>query len=764
MSRTLLKSGSKISLVNPQNGGTIDLEIISDYLGEGGNCIVYEAKTEDTRLTCKYRLKELYPENIDGIFRGENNQLIIPESCRGEYIKAGERFEQSLELLWNFAYSDDTGCYTVCPLGKFEGRATNGVPAKYLITQWMPSDSISTVNLCGGYDLKLAVKICLKTAAAIKEFQKNGYINFDIKPENILYSPKTDTIAFFDTDTVFKKEEAKNIQISFSDGAAPEIVNGFEGLYSEKSDVFSIGSMLHRFITGENYFSGQYSLNISSTQDGLEKYDMCKNAAPEALSLILRIFKSCNCGNPAKRCDTETLVDMLKQLDVLLDSQTYVINSELAFSSSEVNNFYIKESKMQKVGAILNYFYSVLFFIFMTVFIILVCMIEKLKAYVIVPCIICLIITLILKVMIFNRSEKKAISKICTDNCFKQYKTVLGFVNALNNNQLFEISSPEFISEVENKRHSFRIIIGASAITAGVISAFISLLLNCFPFLVALYAVIMLIIFVIDYAYSTSVINDMYNSKFSSNNDKRNIKEIYSFENNYIEHTALSKECIRYIIYNEYKRQCNEWGCADVITKMLAGVITFFLALICFPNLCYVSEYFHISEGLADHTLLYICGFIYCAVSAITVINSQKFYTYAKDILFSVYTYTDENEYIREKFLEYSQKSEICDISFARGIYNFAIAQIEKGIPIYKLKEAERPTFIQFCTSHKARARSYFLLITIAIVCIIVWHFEVYHAFIPIIAASTIFQLWYYKYGAYAFNRMRFKLKNETDK
>lgn len=441
MSRKILKSGNKISLVNSQNGGIINLEIISEPLGYGGSCIVYEAKSEDTRLACKYRLKELYPENMDGIFRDEDNQLIVPESCRDEYIKACKRFEKSLELLWNFAYSDDTGCYTVCPLGKFEGHTQNGIPAKYLITQWMPSDSISTVNLCGGKDLKLAVKICFKTAAAIKEFHKNGYINFDIKPENILYSSKTDTIAFFDTDTVFKKD-LRSDPISFSSGAAPEVVNGFEALYSEKSDVFSIGSMLHRFITGENYFSGQYSLNIPKVQDNLEKYDICKNAAPEVISLIRRIFESCNCGNPAKRCNTEQLVNMLSQLDTLLDSQTYVRNSDLAFSSSEVNDFYFKENQKQKADTILDHIYSVLFFIFMTTLMILILLIEKLKTYVIVPCIICLIIMLILKATIFNRSEKAAISKVCADNCFKQYKTVLGFANELNNNQLFEISSP----------------------------------------------------------------------------------------------------------------------------------------------------------------------------------------------------------------------------------------------------------------------------------------------------------------------------------
>lgn len=759
MGREILKKGSKISLKNSQSEEIIDLEIISEPLGEGSSCIVYEARSGDSRFSCKFRLKELYPESIKGIYRDENNQLIVPESCREDYMKASGRFEKSLDLLWKLAYSDDTGCYTVCPLGEFEGRVQNGISAKYLITQWLPSDSINTVNLCGKNDLKLAVKICLKTAAAIKEFHKKGYINFDIKPENILYSPKNDTIAFFDTDTVFKIGEETDA-VSFSDGAAPEIANGYKELYSEKSDIFSVGSMLHRFITGKNYFPGQYSLNDSEAYNDLGKYDMCKNAAPEVLSLIYRIFKSCNSGNPAKRCDTESLFDMLGQLDILLDSQVYVINSELAFSGKEIDDFYCKEKQRQKADTILNNFYSVLFFAFSSILITLMLFSEKLKNYAVLPCIICLTVMLILKEMIFGRSKSAAISKVCTDNCFDEYKTVLGFINALDNSQLFEISAPDFISDVEAKRHSFRIIIGSCAIAAGVISAFISFFIESFPLLIASYALILLIVLMADYTYSTQNINNMYNSKFGSDKNKKNIKDIYSFKTKNIKDLKLSRDCIRYIFYNEYKIRCNDWGCADVITKMLAGVIVFLLAFHFFPTR--FCEYFHISGSFTEYCLFYSCNLIYCILSSVMVIASRKFYNEAKDILFSIYT--DNDKIIREKYSEYLTKSKIREKSVARGIYNHTVMNIENGVPIHKISEDERPTFEQYCTSQKARAKTYFLLVTVTIVCIVVWHFEVNRAFIPIISTSAIFQLWYYKFGTYAFNKMRFKSENETNK
>ena len=180
MGRKLLSTGDKITLKNFRNGELLELEITSTPLGEGGSCVVYEAREAGSGLVCKYRLKELYPENIDGIDRDKNNQLIIGNNIRPEYHEACTRFDKSLKLLWDMAYSNDTGSYTVCPLGKFIGMAAD-TPAQYLITQWMPSDSLNTANLCGSDDLYLIAKICLKTAMAVKEFHKKGYMNVTVE-------------------------------------------------------------------------------------------------------------------------------------------------------------------------------------------------------------------------------------------------------------------------------------------------------------------------------------------------------------------------------------------------------------------------------------------------------------------------------------------------------------------------------------------------------------------------------------------------------
>lgn len=324
MDRYALKKGDTIILLNSKTKEHLKLEIISECLGKGNSSIVYEAKAVDSTLPCKYRLKELYPSDIDGIYRDENNELIIPEKCKKDYLEYKKRFDSAVKILWEFAYSDEAGCYTVCPLGKFTGINTI---SQYIITEWMTSDSVNTVSLCKSTDLCKIAKICLKTAYAAEAFHKMGYMNLDIKPENILYSEKTDTIAFFDTDTIIKIGEYKDEHIYFSEGAAPEIINGFRKLYSGKADVFAIGSMLHRFITGENYFAGEYS-SFSKDYE-LNPLMLCKDKMnPRAFSICDKIFSEASPGNPSKRIGDEELISYLSELVSTFSSESvYIENS-----------------------------------------------------------------------------------------------------------------------------------------------------------------------------------------------------------------------------------------------------------------------------------------------------------------------------------------------------------------------------------------------------------------------------------------------------
>ncbi len=905
MPRKPIPINGRIVIYDPETSEKTALKITSEPRGQGSSCIVYEAVMENSSLPCKYRLKELYPEAMENsITRASSCQLIISGSASEKYAKASARFEKSLELLWQFAYSDSTGCYTVCPLGKYFGEETNGIRPCYLLTQWMPSDSIDTSNLCRSGDLFTAANICLKTAVAAAEFHRAGYINLDIKPENILYSPKTDTIAFFDTDTIFRADCPENENIYYSQGAAPEIVNGFSRLYSEKSDVFSIGSMLHRFITGENYFPGQYSLMPESSCQVFSEYEMCRGVNPRAISVLTKIFSRCSPGNPHKRCSDSELAEMLSELAETASSKSiyalssslppissdniyadelysirkslsekkyliirglhnsgktelakcyaagsgryyhtvvwadfcgsmeetisrisfmgindddysdknklfeaklnilkkydkgmlliidgcndpeklsdrlfaeldihilvtsacsgdvdknhiYIMKSqqEMMVSPEELDKFSFNMNKVEKTNRSLKLIYNIVFIVSVCLLIFSAASGTFLGSLRPILIIISILLCLFFKSFSFKCAEKEATAYICRKYCRNNYKAASEFGNMLNNNQLFELSAPEFVSSSEGKRHLYRIISGLTGISAGIVTGLVSLYINSFPFLVGSYMTILLCIFASDYFYSMSYINKRYNDIFgSANNEKRSIKEIYSFKSSIDGHFVddeISPECAKHIIYHEYKMRCNIWGTTDVAVKFDSGFVI--LSLVMHMLMFTPNSYFRIPDALPEGFFTLLGIIIFSAVSAVQISRAYDFYFKTKELLFTVYS--ENRSYVSEKFRSYLEDSVIGSTALARGIYGYAVERFEQGIPIYEIRRAERPTFSQYCTTQRARSAVYFLLSTSAVICITVWHYGIYSALIPILAASAVIQLWWFFWGMYFFNR-----------
>lgn len=909
MHRCAIKKGCTISLKNTETNETAAFRIISEPLGRGSSCIVYEAETTGKKLSCKYRLKELYPVNITDISRDADNQLLIGESAVCDYKRAEDEFNNALDLLWKFAYSDTTGCYTVTPLGKFEGISPQKCKAVYLITQWMPSDYTDTVNLCGSNDINAAARICRKTAAAAAAFHRLGYINLDIKPENILYSPKTDNIMLFDTNTIFRLDAPPSYTVSCSDGAAPEIRNGFVKLYSEKSDVFSIGSMFHRFITGENYFAGQYSLNISQMHSELNNFPMCRNNNPRTAAMIKKVLESCNAGSPIKRCSDDELYNMFSLIEEytapntiytknscitpaegsevysdevyilhkLLEQMQYVViqglhnsgksafadyyaykrrsyyhtiikigycgdlrntiadipfsgindeeysreklfklkndclkkydlqtlliidgmntdddylneflnsmnirilitsacnqnidkahiykmkaEQELIFSANDVEKFRKNlEAAEEKEHAFLL-IYSAMFFIFAAALAVIAFVVRDYSVYGIVPMILCIFGMMLFRSLIFKHSEKIAISAVRRKNCRKHFRSASDFGNAVNNQQLFELTAPDFVSDSEKKRHKSRIVMGTAAILLGAAAFLISLAADSFPLLVSICGVILTAVLAADYLNNISITTEMYNRQFgpSDSGRKRTINEIYSLtysaENKGC--SPMSTECLRQILYHEYKRQCDLWGTADIVSKIFTAMSIAALLLNLFP-LPY-NGYFHIPKSAADNLPDYICISLFCLISVISVIKCKSFYSAIKDILFTVFA--EDSRYMRKKFFDYSEERLLSEISKARGIYSYVILQLERGVPIYEIEPSERPTFRHYCITQNARTAIYFLLLTISALCLAVWHFHCISAFVPILCISLLFQIWWYTSGSVIHNRRLLKIK-----
>lgn len=339
MSRIPIPKGGKIILYHANRNVAKELEIISHIYDEGNSCIVYEARDCNDEYPCQYRLKELYPRSIADIKRDSDNQLVIGD--KAEYKAACTRFDAALNILCHFAYNkiEPTGSYVVKFMGNYYGKAnpSNGIRAQYMLSAWTSSTYDNCVSkICETADVHTAAKICLKTAEALKVFHSLGYVNFDIKPENLLYSDANKTISFFDFDTVFKLEDAAIAELMYSEGSSPEIIQKCRNHISEKTDIYPIGSMLHKFIFNKHFDRGMYSSPKSSFKDKILNSDKLANSNPLVAELIDEILKNTNFSNSRKRYSDDELIEKLKLLcDASSQKAEYIIDQSA---------FYIKNA------------------------------------------------------------------------------------------------------------------------------------------------------------------------------------------------------------------------------------------------------------------------------------------------------------------------------------------------------------------------------------------------------------------------------------
>ncbi|MFA6291338.1 MAG: serine/threonine-protein kinase, partial [Victivallales bacterium] len=100
-----------------------------------------------------------------------------------------------------------------------------------------------------------AVKLALELISGLKEFDRNGIVHFDIKPENIMISGGVCKLgdlgiaAQRDTATIAIKTEMWNTVAYMP----PEYLNDSSAV-SGKSDIYSLGVVLYQAITGDNPF------------------------------------------------------------------------------------------------------------------------------------------------------------------------------------------------------------------------------------------------------------------------------------------------------------------------------------------------------------------------------------------------------------------------------------------------------------------------------------------------------------------------------
>ena len=196
--------------------------IINSVKGMGTSSIVYEASLDGRKII----LKELYPEGL-GIFRDTTNDttnsLIIPESRKNDFQSYKDGLEKAYKTQLKFHNDHKSRNYTSEPQKLY--KCNNTLYVVMHLASGNSYDQTRPDNVLSILEVGKAL------TEAIRNYHEKGFLNLDIKPQNIFVFPETNQlIQLFDFDTVCTRNEILQGRFSFSNGyAAPEVKDAKKG-------------------------------------------------------------------------------------------------------------------------------------------------------------------------------------------------------------------------------------------------------------------------------------------------------------------------------------------------------------------------------------------------------------------------------------------------------------------------------------------------------------------------------------------------------
>ncbi len=254
------------------SGSTLSHYRILDKLGEGGMGVVYRA--EDTSLGRQVAVKFLLtPANE------------IPSAVL-------RRFE--LEARAASALNHPN----ICTIYGFEDL---GKPA--IVMELVEGEPLSARLARGRLLFNDALRIGVQVAAAIAEAHRNGVVHRDIKPANIMLSKTGVKVLDFGLAKIeraagFTAEPGENIPgvvLGTPYYMSPEQAEGKDGDW--RSDIFSLGVILHEMIAGIRPFDGKSTATILAAI--LERDPPPLADVPH--SAIERVVRRCIAKDPDQR-------------------------------------------------------------------------------------------------------------------------------------------------------------------------------------------------------------------------------------------------------------------------------------------------------------------------------------------------------------------------------------------------------------------------------------------------------------------------------
>ena len=238
---------------------------ISDFIGEGGSCVCYEATLVGEKKTG--RLKEFYPlDSVSGgapfsLMRSERNHIVASEDTRQAFLDARNEFVESYHLLRNVmaenrnnadftSFIPDFSVYYACDEnGDFIESSTVYIwtaPQNLTVFEKYIQDIHRYPGAHPEHKLFTILKTASTLAKCIKILHEQGLLHLDIKPANFGIPQRkkellTDSITLFDVNSIYSLKGAFSTSYGTEGFRAPEVARGRA---DNTSDIYSIGCTL----------------------------------------------------------------------------------------------------------------------------------------------------------------------------------------------------------------------------------------------------------------------------------------------------------------------------------------------------------------------------------------------------------------------------------------------------------------------------------------------------------------------------------------
>ncbi len=264
----VVQTGATVSqTIDPRLGSNVGGYRIESLIGRGGMSVVYLA--EDLHLGRKVALKLLAPE------------LAQDEKFRERFVRES-RLAASLE---------HPNIVTV-----FEARETDGL--LYIAMRYVAGTDLKTlIGREAPLDQERTISILSQVAAALDTAHAEGLIHRDVKPGNILITPRsasapTDRVYLSDFGLTKRATSDSGITatgqfVGTLDYAAPE---QFEGKPVDgRADGYSLGCVLYECLTGEVPYAreNQAALVYAHLQAPVPKVTAKRPELPFAIDLVV---------------------------------------------------------------------------------------------------------------------------------------------------------------------------------------------------------------------------------------------------------------------------------------------------------------------------------------------------------------------------------------------------------------------------------------------------------------------------------------------